>query len=115
MGDSYRLLMHALRSDMDQKPLTCLIIVGDTATRLHVVDDDPIIDNLDLDDLRRVRKRVVGRPFIARLDGEQLVAPNLVPYEWRAGLLCVVDLDYGPKRIVVDLHRLGGFARTCFG
>src|ERR1700738_4706123 len=115
MGEAYRLLMHALRSDMDQKPLTRLIIASDAAARLHVVDDDPVVDNLDLDDLRGARKRVVGRPLIARFDGEQLVAPNLIPYDWRAGLFRVFDPDYRPQRIVIDLHRLGSFARAPLG
>ena len=35
MGDANRLLVHALRPDMDLKPLGPRLIGGDAAARLH--------------------------------------------------------------------------------
>ena len=91
------------------------IVAADRGARLDRRDDEPVVDQLDLDDVRRRGKRRLDRRSVAALEAVGQVARRLVPQQRRAGGERRRRIDDGRQRPVRDRDSLGGVARLLAG
>ena len=79
--------------------------------RLQEADDDAVVDDLDLHDVRGGRECGLGLFSITGLYREQTVFGQILPYQWRARRVGHGDIGHGGQRFVLHddgLRRIAG-------
>ena len=106
-GDRVAHQVRALARDGDLIAIRRLVVRSDDAARLHVVGNYALVDVRQLDDLVRLRERLLGLGLVADIDEEAHIALALRPDLRRAGLGRGTQVDYRRQRLPVDRDRLG--------
>src|SRR5262249_4304904 len=84
---------------------------ADRAARLHRIDDDPVVDEIEGNPMLRRGHRPLDRDTVAHLPIEAEVARRFFPY---AGLVWIEragGLDDSRERLILDCDQLGRIAR----
>ena len=87
------------------------MILAERDARLDRIGVDPVVDELDRDDVLGFGEGCVGGVLVAHHQRDGDVAGILVPHRRRAGLDRVLDRNDRRQRLVIDLDQLGGIAR----
>jgi hypothetical protein len=87
------------------------VVFADRGARLHRVGDEPVVDEVELDDARRLADRCLDRGGIAELPVVADIAGRLRPDLRRAGLQRRDDVDDRRLDRVIDRDLLSGVAR----
>ena len=111
VGEQVADKMRALRRAPQRVGILARIVFADGAARLHRIDDDPVVDELEADAMARRRHCPLDRGAVADLPVEAEIARRLVPYLRLARIEGVRGVDDGGQRLVIDRDQLGRVAR----
>ena len=100
----------ALRRGAENPALRPLVPFADRRARLHRVDDNAVVDEVDCGDVRRLREGGIDRRRIAEQEVEGHVAGRLVVELRRAFGDGVLKLHHGRQRLDVEHNGFGGIA-----
>ncbi len=106
LGDAVAHAVAALRPHGQRVAVGPGVVFGDDAARLHVVGDDPVVDDLDPRDPCGADEGRVRGALRPSRTGEGDVGVELRPDQRRAVFQGALHVDHGRQRIVVDLDRL---------
>ena len=102
--------MHALAGQQQMEGFALPVVLPDGGAMFQRGDDDAVVDQFELDDMRR---RGEGGPHggaIALLEAVGKVIRNIVPKPRNAWVHRGFGIDDAGQRIVVDRNQLGGVA-----
>src|SRR5262249_197674 len=104
--------MRTLRCRVESRAAACRVEIGNGVTRLHRVDNDPVVDEPKSDNARGPRECGVGRLGVAHVivPVEDDVAGDVIEKLRRTGAACILSLGYCWQRVVLDFNRFGGRA-----
>ena len=71
--------MHALAGQQQFEAIAGGVVMPDRGARLDRSDDQPVVDELDLDDMRCPGERRADRRLVAALEAVRQIARRLVP------------------------------------
>src|SRR5215472_10545282 len=94
--------MGALRRTPQRVGIFSRVVIADRAARLHRVDDDAVVDELQADSVPGRGHRTLDRRAVADLPVKAQITRCLVPYPGSARIEGVSGLDDGRQRLVVD-------------
>ena len=77
--------MRVLRGRVEREVLLGRVVVAERRARLHGVRDEPVVDDVELDDMRGLGERRVGRRLVADRPVEDQVVRRLGMDLRRAG------------------------------
>ncbi len=98
--------VRVLVGDVERVALVRLVVAGVGGTWLHRVRDQPVVDELELGDVRRLRERRLHRRLVAVAPVVADVVRHLVVHG-RADRGRRLDVDDRRQLFVVDLDQLG--------
>ena len=87
------------------------IIFGDRRARLHRVADQPVVDQADARDMRRLAESGIGRSLVAERPIAAQIVRHVVEQKRRVALDGIEHADHRRQDVVVDDHRFGGVLR----
>ena len=111
LGDQALDRVRALRRGVEDVAVFLDVEVAERAPRLHRIDDDAVVDEVELDHLVGLGEGGIGRLGIAQLPVEDLVALGLRPDLGRVEGARAQRVGGGRQRAPVDVDQLGGIAR----
>ena len=105
--------MRALGRGVERRAAACRVVFGNGVARLHRIDHDAVVDEVERDDARGLGERGVRRLGVAGVvvPVEHDVVGNMLEQLRRAGADRVLGVGHRRQRVVFDLDRLGGIAR----
>jgi hypothetical protein len=114
LGKRVAHVVRTLRGGDERRPAGRGVVIGNGVARLHRVDDDAVVDELERDNARGFGKRSVRRDGVARIvvPVEDCVAGNVVEQRRRAGSDRILDLSDRRQRFVLDLDSLRRITRS---
>ena len=115
IGELVAQAVHALARQHQIEAVARLVIAADRGTRLDRHDDQPVVDELDLDDMRGARHRGGDRRLVAALVTVGEVAGRLVPQQRRVVQQRRRRIGHRRQHAVIDRHKLGGVAGKLAG
>ena len=107
--------MYALAADCQNVASLLAVIFGDTGTSLHVIGNQPVVDNAELDHMRGIGESGVGLVLVADMHVIGDVVRPFGPYLRRTLLDCRAHVDCGGTGCPVNADAFGGEARLRFG
>ena len=107
--------IRTLRRRVECRAAACRVVIGNSVAWLHRVDHDAVVDEFERHNTRGVGERGVSRLGVAHVivPVEDDVAGNVVEKLRRARPDRILALCYRRQRLVFDLYRFGGIARSC--
>ena len=98
----------ALGADMERPMLALGVVLGDRGARLHRIDDDAVVAQLEPRHMGRFGKGGRDLLAVAIVEIEPDIPRHIVIEERRAGRGCFLGACDGRQRVDVDDHRFGG-------
>ncbi len=106
IGDVVAHAVAALGAEGEREAAALRVVLGDDAARLHVVGDDPVVDDLHPRYPRRAGEGGVGRRLVAAVDLEGDVGREFGPDRRRAVGKRRLHVGDDRQRLVVDRDRV---------
>ena len=105
--------MRALGRGIERRAAAGRVVIADGVARLHRIDHDPVVEEIEADDARGLGERGVGRLGVAGVvvPVEHDVAGDMVEQLRRAGADRGFGVGHRRQRVVFDLDRFRGIAR----
>ena len=110
IGELRAQALHAHAAQHEVEAAGRRVVAADSGPRLDRRDDQPVVDELDLDDMRGRCHRRVDRRLVAALETVGEVAGRFVPQQRRAKLQRGRRIDHRGQDPVIDRDQLGGVA-----
>src|SRR5262249_10418899 len=106
--------MRTLRRRVESRAAACRVEIANGVARLHRVDDDTVVDEFERDNARGPRECGVGRLGVAHVivPVEDDVARDVIEKLRRTGTDRILSLGYCWQRVVLDIDRFSGIARS---
>ena len=95
----------------ERQRVAVAVVFGDHAAGIHVIRDQPLIDDGERDRARGLRERRLGGSRIAELGLEGEIARPVGPHLRRARRKRGHGADHMRQRLPIDRDRLGGILR----
>ena len=99
--------VRVLVGDVERVARVVLVVDGVGGARLHRVRDQPVVDDVELGDVRRLGERGVDRGLVAVAPVVAGVVGDLVVHRRPLDARGLGDVDHRRQLLVVDLDQLG--------
>ena len=86
------------------------VVLSDRTARLHRIDDDAVVNDLERNAVARRRHGAVDRCAVADRPVKGEIGGRVVPDDWLALIERVLGVDRGGQGLVIDFDQLGGVA-----
>ena len=110
-GEDIAHRVHALRAGRQYEPVLVGAPFADRRPRLHVVADQPVVDEFDACDRLGVGESRIGLDAIAHFIGEGLVGAELGPHQGRPGIQRGACSGGCLLPVILDLDQFGSVLR----
>jgi hypothetical protein len=114
-GDDVLHHVHVLAGRVERVTLVLFVVDAERTTRLHRVDHDPVVGEVDLGDVMRPGEGCVDRGPVAVLPIEHAIAGGLFPHLRSALLQRVCQFAHGRQDVIIDLDQFSRVFRLFDG